>query len=198
MSILNYHSGSPFAPPLFGGGVSGFVFEDEDATGFLVTHTFGWDSVDAMLAGGVTVSGNTDFFDCVRVAPMYFSDQSDPMPTFVSIVTDSDEYFNGDGDYDDGSACRGNADLTQCDLGVPHWVLAGVTKTGTTGVALAACVVDLLDTATDVKKGSVTSDGAGNYSIPVYYLGPFYAVAYKAGSPDVAGTTVNTLTPSPQ
>jgi hypothetical protein len=38
------------------------------------------------------------------------------------------------------------------------------------------------------------SDAGGKYSIPVNIGIQHYAVAYLAGSPDVAGTTVNTLT----
>jgi hypothetical protein len=37
------------------------------------------------------------------------------------------------------------------------------------------------------------SDGSGNYSLICAGSGTFYVVAYKAGGPDVAGTTVNTL-----
>jgi len=37
------------------------------------------------------------------------------------------------------------------------------------------------------------SDGAGNFLFYPPDSGPYYIVAYKAGAPDVAGTTVNTL-----
>lgn len=69
--------------------------------------------------------------------------------------------------------------------------------TGTTldsaGSPLGSCVVDMFRTSDDIKVDSTTSDGSGVFSfIPLQY-GPFYLVAYKPGSPDVAGTTVNTL-----
>jgi hypothetical protein len=42
-----------------------------------------------------------------------------------------------------------------------------------------------------------TSDASGNYIFYPSVSGPFYVLAYKAGSPDLAGTTVNTLQPTP-
>ena len=71
----------------------------------------------------------------------------------------------------------------------------GVTRDAN-GTILGNCVVHLFFTASDVIQAVQTSDPTtGAYSIivqppPVTY----YAVAYKAGSPDVAGTTINTLT----
>jgi hypothetical protein len=41
----------------------------------------------------------------------------------------------------------------------------------------------------------VTSDGSGNYAFPnVTPQDAYYVVAYLAGSPDVSGTTLNTIT----
>ena len=48
----------------------------------------------------------------------------------------------------------------------------------------------------DVVIGSQYSDASGNFSFQNPGTGPFYIVAYKTGSPDVAGTTVNTLLPA--
>lgn len=73
------------------------------------------------------------------------------------------------------------------------WTISGVTKDGT-GAALAACDVELFETVTDAKRGATISDGAGAYSFAANAYDRYYAVAYKAGSPDVAGVTVNTLT----
>ncbi|CAB4144987.1 hypothetical protein UFOVP891_61 [uncultured Caudovirales phage] len=79
-------------------------------------------------------------------------------------------------------------------LPAKYFAISGVTK-DSAGTALAACVVDMFNTVTDVKCDSVTSDAAGVYeSRALNGCSPYYAVAYKAGSPDVAGTTVNTLT----
>ena len=69
----------------------------------------------------------------------------------------------------------------------------GVTK-DSAGAVLGNCVVDLFRTATDVLVESTVSDGSGNYSfLTATPAAQHYVVAYKAGAPDVAGTTVNTL-----
>jgi hypothetical protein len=75
--------------------------------------------------------------------------------------------------------------------------IIGITKDAS-GVALGNCAVDLFDTTSDVKVDSVVSDASGIYAATVVWMLPYagqqlYAVAYKAGAPDVAGTTVNTL-----
>lgn len=70
--------------------------------------------------------------------------------------------------------------------------ITGVTK-DSNGAALASCVVQLFRTVDDVFMFESVSDGAGNYELTALGSGPFYIVAYKAGAPDVAGTTVNTL-----
>lgn len=71
--------------------------------------------------------------------------------------------------------------------------ITGITR-NSTGVALGSCVTHLFATGPDTIVTFQTSDGSGNFSFPNPGSGPFYIVAYKPGSPDVAGTTVNTLT----
>jgi len=71
--------------------------------------------------------------------------------------------------------------------------VSGVTR-DSTGSALGSVTVQLFRTLDDCFLGEAVSDGAGNYTVRAPGTGPFYLVAYKAGSPDVAGTTVNTLT----
>lgn len=69
----------------------------------------------------------------------------------------------------------------------------GVTR-DSTGAVLAGCTVDLFRTSDNAFIGSATSDATGNYEFRT--AGPastYYAVAYLAGSPDVFGTTANTL-----
>lgn len=61
------------------------------------------------------------------------------------------------------------------------------------GAALGGVTVKILRTADDAKIDQTISDASGNYEASVYEDGPFRADAYLAGSPDVAGTTVNTL-----
>jgi len=71
--------------------------------------------------------------------------------------------------------------------------LSGVTR-DSTGSALGSCVVKCFEAATDIEVGITTSDGSGNFSFSLgNNAGFFYLVAYKPGSPDVAGTSVNTL-----
>lgn len=71
--------------------------------------------------------------------------------------------------------------------------ITGVTK-NSAGTALGNCVVQLFRTKDDAILFETTSDGSGNYRFTIGEAGPFYVVAYLAGAPDVAGTTVNTLT----
>lgn len=74
-----------------------------------------------------------------------------------------------------------------------YFRVGGVTR-DSTGAALGLCVVDLFLTATNVLMDSVVSDASGTYEFRT--AGPsssYYVVAYRAGSPDLAGTTVNTL-----
>lgn len=76
--------------------------------------------------------------------------------------------------------------------GVGRTAITGVTKTST-GLPLGACTVQLFQTSDDTFLAEVVSSAAGVYALYPDVAGPFYLVAYKAGSPDVAGTTVNTL-----
>jgi hypothetical protein len=75
-----------------------------------------------------------------------------------------------------------------------NFKISGITK-DSTGAVLASCTVDLFITSTNILFGTATSDANGYYQFLGIGQPPtaFYIVAYKAGSPDVAGTTVNTL-----
>lgn len=66
------------------------------------------------------------------------------------------------------------------------------------GAVLANAVVQGFVTTTETYVGAVTSAEDGTYSLPTNNLASVthYVVAYKAGAPDVAGTTVNTLLPT--
>jgi hypothetical protein len=71
--------------------------------------------------------------------------------------------------------------------------IAGVTR-DSTGVALAGCTVHLIRTVDDVEVDVMVSSAAGVYAfVAASPYVTYYIVAYKAGSPDVAGTTANTL-----
>ncbi len=71
--------------------------------------------------------------------------------------------------------------------------VAGITKDAN-GNPLGGCTVHLFKTADDSKVAAAISDANGNYSFNTNPVDLYYVVAYLAGSPDVAGTTVNTLT----
>lgn len=72
--------------------------------------------------------------------------------------------------------------------------LSGVSK-DSTGAALGNCTVMIFRTEDRSLVAETISDASGNWSVPMLKGGPFFAVEYKSGSPDVAGTSVNTLVP---
>lgn len=85
---------------------------------------------------------------------------------------------------------------SQKDKVKQRWVISGITK-DSTSTPLPFCTVQLFNTNDDTYIGEVTSDSVGAYSFTLDgNVNPKYAVAYLVGSPDVAGTTVNTLTPT--
>jgi hypothetical protein len=61
------------------------------------------------------------------------------------------------------------------------------------GTPVGACVVQLFLTSTDALVIEGTSDANGNFLLTTPFTGTHYIVAYKAASPDIFGTTVNTL-----
>lgn len=75
-----------------------------------------------------------------------------------------------------------------------NFQISGVTK-DSAGAVLGSCTVKLYRTSDDVLLFTTTSDATtGAYQF--LNASPFFAcyvVAYKAGSPDTAGTTVNTI-----
>jgi hypothetical protein len=75
---------------------------------------------------------------------------------------------------------------------VSTFTLAGVTR-DVNGTAVGGCTVNIFETATNLFRATVVSDAFGNYSVGVTGGLAFFAVVYKAGSPDIFGTTLNTL-----
>jgi hypothetical protein len=73
-------------------------------------------------------------------------------------------------------------------------LISGITK-DSAGAILGSCVVTLYQTVGDKMMEKVTSDATtGAYSFSAVGLSEtYYVVAYKAGVPDVAGTTINSL-----
>lgn len=80
-------------------------------------------------------------------------------------------------------------------LGAGGWArITGVTR-DSTGAVLGGCAVHVFRTSDDLERDMVTSDaGDGTYSVGVDTDAAHYCVAYRPNAPDVAGTTVNTLT----
>lgn len=75
--------------------------------------------------------------------------------------------------------------------------LRGLCKDATDAV-VANATVQAFVTATDAYAGEGISLNDGTYYVGVEQSAatPHYLVAYKVGSPDIAGTTVNTLLPT--
>ena len=71
--------------------------------------------------------------------------------------------------------------------------IAGVTR-DQYGSPLGGCTVKMFKTSTDELVDTQVSDPSGNYTVSSpYYPDAHYLVIYKAGTPDVFGTTPNTL-----
>ena len=80
--------------------------------------------------------------------------------------------------------------------GQTQLMLRGVTR-DSTGTELGSCVVQAFRTSDDAFAGECVSDAGGYFAVPSKYGAvAHYLVCYKAGSPNVAGTSVNTLIPS--
>ena len=84
-----------------------------------------------------------------------------------------------------------------------RYLITGVTR-NSSGVAIGNVSIEALEAITANTSepkgrlvGTTISDANGNYSIEVHAdpAVKFQIDAYKAGAPDVAGTTVNTLVP---
>jgi hypothetical protein len=90
----------------------------------------------------------------------------------------------GDNAMDDTGGCTQN-------------FIVGYTQ-NSSGAALGNCTVSAYLTSTGAFVGSTTSDAAGYYKIPVSYSTAtnFYITASLASAPPVAGTSVNTITPT--
>lgn len=73
-----------------------------------------------------------------------------------------------------------------------RFTIVGVTRDAA-GAALGNCQVDLFRTADDSRAGVVVSDASGNFIFDASAQLTHYEVGYLPGSPDVFGTTLNTL-----
>jgi hypothetical protein len=205
MSVVQYFAGAQICNAEIV-GQAGYVFEDEDASAFIVQSAFTWDGATLTLNSGIVSGAYADDFDAF-ISPHRFSsgrnlvsflDEFTPLSVDLKFRhLDSDEYTNQDGDDDDSYIARGQGDATQPDLGVSHWLMAGISRDSAQAV-LPLCQIDLFDSQAKRLVAGVVSNAAGAFAINCFYAGPFYMVGYKVGTPDVAGTTLNTLLAVPQ
>lgn len=75
-----------------------------------------------------------------------------------------------------------------------NYALVGITR-DSAGTILGSAQVNLFVAGSDILIRSTVSDASGNFGFGNPGTGPFYIRCYKVGSPDLAGTTVNTLMP---
>lgn len=74
--------------------------------------------------------------------------------------------------------------------------IVGVSRDAV-GAPLGFCVVKVFRTVDDILVAATASDAGGNWTAYPNQAGPFYFVEYKAGGPDVFGTSPNTNTSTP-
>lgn len=79
-------------------------------------------------------------------------------------------------------------------MGRLNMVLSGVSR-DSAGAPLGNCRVMIFRTEDKSFILETQSDASGNWAVSMLVGGPFFLVEYKAGSPDVAGTSVNTIVP---
>lgn len=78
-----------------------------------------------------------------------------------------------------------------------NFALSGIARDGDLGgIPLPSARVVLFQTGGDIPTGSAIADASGAYRFSNPGSGPFYVGAYKVGSPDKMGVTVNTLLPT--
>lgn len=68
----------------------------------------------------------------------------------------------------------------------------GFTRDASGGV-IAGVTVKLFLTATDVKQSETVSNADGLFVVSTAAAGAHYLLFYKTGTPDISGTTVNTM-----
>jgi len=95
-----------------------------------------------------------------------------------------------------GTECAAWDTVTDEDGGHTMQKIVGLTRDAN-GAPLGSTIVQLFLTSNDQFLRQLTSDPGGYFEACSEYAGQaHYLVAYLAGTPDLAGTTVNTLQPS--
>lgn len=104
------------------------------------------------------------------------------------------------------SSLYGDMALDFGELSISPWVLPppvpsgangrlgfnGFTRDASGGV-IGGVTVKLFLTATDVKQSETVSDAGGLFVVSTAEAGAHYLLFYKTGTPDISGTTVNTM-----
>lgn len=108
----------------------------------------------------------------INFAKAYLQHDSEPRPQFLT-----------------------DAKLGKENDGTLNMIMVGISR-NQTGATLGNCTVMLFRTEDRSFIGETVSDGSGNWSMYVLKGGPFFLVEYKAGSPDLSGTSLNTLVPA--
>lgn len=98
-----------------------------------------------------------------------------------------------------GSDCSQRGEFEPQNLGIsghnsPYY-LQGTCK-DSLGNALGGAIVQAFTTADDLFVSQIACDDRGVYMVPCQTTAAHYLVAYYPGSPDKAGSTVNTLIPA--
>lgn len=86
-----------------------------------------------------------------------------------------------------------NAPVHERKTATINRVIAGVSR-DSVGAILGNCRVLIFRTSDNTLLAELLSDAGGIWRHNTFDPGPFFLVEYKAGAPDLAGTSVNTLT----
>jgi hypothetical protein len=135
-------------------------------------------------------------------SPMYAIDWNEMSPIAMRCIPTFDyttPYWPG------GSSFMADADPFSTDIDMSwgrveqfggttsRYAVSGVTR-DVYGSPLGGVTVKMFRTSTDEMVGTTVSDPAGAYLVSTpYYPDTHYLVFYKAGFPDVFGTSVNTI-----
>lgn len=104
------------------------------------------------------------------------------------------------------SSFYGDGGLDVGILAAPVWIMPPPKPSGAngrlgfngfsrdaSGGVIAGVTVKCMLTATDTKQSEAVSDADGLFVVSTSEAGGHYLIFYKTGTPDIAGTTVNTL-----
>jgi hypothetical protein len=120
-----------------------------------------------------------------------------PAPRGMGFYSDPAAPVSPWGLIDAGCTLGGWEPITNNGAGNAHTKFIRGRCVDGSSVGVSGAVVQGFLTATDAYVGETTADSDGNYELGTPNPGAqHYLVAYRAGSPDIAGTTVNTLTPT--